>query len=268
MAGNGVDEAGGVRVFGRRPLLAVDAKGYGGVDAETQRQFQEAIVRLLDEAAATAELDREEWVTQEGGDSLFAVLPRDASEPALVDKFMRALDAGLRAFNFGRERQPWLRLRAAVHFGPVALGANGFVGRAAVEISRIRDCAALRTALDRAPYACLAVAVSASVFDVVRETYTSIPADEFRQVSVEEKEHRGEAWIWLPGADVRQLDLDLEPDPQETAPGPAPGSGPTVGTLRSGAGSAIVVGHGSNANVTNGPGGPPSSGSKSAGGQP
>ncbi|MEV0909141.1 hypothetical protein [Streptomyces hokutonensis] len=262
MTGNGVDGPGHVRAFGRRPLLSVDAKGYGGVDAKTQRQFQEAIVRLLDEAAATAELDRGKWVTQEGGDSLFAVLPADASEPALVDKFTRALDAGLRTFNFGRERQPWLRLRAAVHFGPVALGANGFVGRAAVEISRIRDCAALRTALDRAPYACLALAVSATVFDVVRETYTSIPADEFRQVSVEEKEHRGEAWIWLPGADVRQL--DLEPDPQETAPG----SGPTVGNLRSGDGSAIAVGHGSSANVTNGPGGPASSGSGTAGDRP
>ncbi|MEL5957566.1 hypothetical protein AADR41_22880 [Streptomyces sp. CLV115] len=262
MTGNGMDGPGDVRAFGRRPLLTVDAKGYGGVDAETQRQFQEAIVRLLDEAAATAELDREVWETQEGGDSLFAVLPADASEPALVDKFMRALDAGLRTFNFGRQRQPWLRLRAAVHFGPVALGANGFIGRAAVEISRIRDCAALRTALDRAPYACLAVAVSETVFDVVRETYTSIPADEFRQVSVEEKEHRGEAWIWLPGADVRQL--DLEPHPQETAPG----SGPTVGNLRSGDGSAIAVGHGSSANVTNGPGGPPFPGSETAGDRP
>ncbi|UKY48172.1 hypothetical protein [Streptomyces inhibens] len=267
MVGNGVDELGDVRAFRRRLLLAVDAKGYGGVDAETQRQFQEAIVRLLNEAADTAELDRGEWVTQEGGDSLFAVLPGDASEPALVDDFMRALDAGLRAFNFGQGRRPWLRLRAAVHFGSASLGANGFVGRAPVEVGRILDCAALRTALVRAPYACLAVAVSATVFhDVVQEAYTSIPANEFRRVSVEEKEHRGESWIWVPGADVRQL--DLEPDPQEITPNHAPGSGPTVGNLRSGDGSAIAVGHGASATVTNGAGGRPGQAPGTAGDRP
>jgi hypothetical protein len=200
------------KFLGRRLLLAVDATGNGRADTVTQREFQEAIVRLLDVAADTVGLDREEWMSQEGGDSLFAVLPADASESALVDDFMRALDTGLRAFNLSQGRRPWLRLRAAVHFGSVAQGANGFVGRAPVEIGRILDCAALRTALVRAPYSYLAVALSETVFDVAREGYTSIPADEYRQVSIEEKEHRGKAWIWLPGADVRQLDLEQAED--------------------------------------------------------
>ncbi|WP_177001196.1 hypothetical protein [Streptomyces sp. cf386] len=184
----------------------------------TQRQFQEGITRLLDEAAATARLDRAGWVTQEGGDSVFAVLPEGAYEPALIDIFMRALDAGLRAFNHNRIPQARLRIRAAIHFGSTSLGANGFVGRAPVEIGRILDCVALRSALEVAPDACLAVAVSTAVFhDVVGDAYTSIPADEFRHVHVEEKEYRGEAWIWVPGSDVRQL--DLEPDRPVTAPG-------------------------------------------------
>ncbi|WP_369169141.1 hypothetical protein AB5J49_15020 [Streptomyces sp. R28] len=89
---------------------------------------------LLDSAAATAGLDREAWVTQEGGDSLFAVLPADASEPALVDDFMRALDAGLRAFNVGQGQRPWLRLRAAVHsarprWAPTASPSRALVRR-------------------------------------------------------------------------------------------------------------------------------------------
>ncbi|MCX4665638.1 hypothetical protein OG453_02935 [Streptomyces sp. NBC_01381] len=196
--------------FGRRLLLAVDAEGYGRADVLTQREFQEAIARLSGEAADAAGLDRARWVTQEGGDSLFAVLPADlgAAEPVLVDAFMRGLDAGLRAFNHNRVRQAWLRLRAAVHFGPASLGANGFVGSAPVEIGRILDSTALRTALAEASDACLAVGVSAVVFhDVVRgEAYTSLRKDEFRQVRVEEKEYRGEAWIWVPGGGgVREL---------------------------------------------------------------
>ncbi|MGW6905689.1 hypothetical protein [Streptomyces sp. NPDC054940] len=208
--------------FERRLLLAVDAKGYGRADVVTQRQFQEGITRLLDEAAATARLDRAGWVTQEGGDSVFAVLPEGAYEPALIDIFMRALDAGLRAFNQNRIPRARLRIRAAIHFGSTSLGANGFVGRAPVEVGRILDCVALRTALEAAPDASLAVAVSTTVFhDVVGDAYTSIPADEFRHVHVEEKEYRGEAWIWVPGSDVRQLDLEPDRPVPVTAPGTA-----------------------------------------------
>ncbi|MEV8021700.1 hypothetical protein AB0O76_36305 [Streptomyces sp. NPDC086554] len=239
--------------FGRRLLLAVDAEGYGRADVLTQREFQEAITRLSGEAADAAGLDRARWLTQEGGDSLFAVLPADAdaAEPVLVDAFMRGLDAGLRAFNHNRVRQAWLRLRAAVHFGPASLGANGFVGSAPVEIGRILDSKALRTALAEAPDACLAVAVSAVVFhDVVRgEAYTSLRRDEFRQVRIEEKEYRGEAWIWVPGGGgVRRADAEAgssgeagsgperSPDPDgkpgdgpKAAPGPRP---PRQGTAK------------------------------------
>jgi hypothetical protein len=212
---------GGSGAFERRLLLAVDAKGYGGADAVTQRQFQDGITRLLDEAAATARLDRADWLTQEGGDSVFAVLPETAYEPALIDTFMRALEAGLRAFNQNRIPRARLRLRAAVHFGPASPGSNGFFGRAPVEIGRILDSAALRTALDESPDAALAVAVSAIVFhDVVKEAHTTLREEEFRRVSVTEKEYRGEAWIWVAGTGPGRP--GTEPDttpPSDTRPG-------------------------------------------------
>ncbi|MDV9174463.1 hypothetical protein R6V09_30695 [Streptomyces sp. W16] len=219
MATNGKDGPGGARAFARRLLLSVDAKGYGGADTVRQHQFQEAIVRLLELASDAAGLNREKWLTQEGGDSLFAVLPEGASEPALVDAFMRSLEAGLRAFNIGRETEAWLRLRAAVHFGETSPAANGFAGSAPVEIGRIRDCAALRAALDQLAEAPLAVGLSATVFrDVVQgKAYTTIRENEFREVPVKEKEYRGAAWIWVPGADVRQVDLSpavLEGEPR------------------------------------------------------
>ncbi|MEV6593152.1 hypothetical protein [Streptomyces acidicola] len=209
MATNGKDGPGGAGAFARRLLLSVDAKGYGGADTVRQHQFQEAILRLLELAADAAGLDREEWLTQESGDSLFAVLPEGSSEPALVDAFMRSLEASLRAFNIGREPEAWLRLRAAVHFGETSPAANGFAGSAPVEIGRIRDCAALRAALDQLSEAPLAVGLSATVFrDVVQgKAYTTIRENEFREVPVKEKEYRGAAWIWVPGADVRQVDL-------------------------------------------------------------
>ncbi|MER5530127.1 hypothetical protein ABT075_37015 [Streptomyces sp. NPDC002677] len=197
-----------MQTFWRRPLLAVDAKGYGGVDAVTQRQLQEAIERLLGESAAAVGLDWERWKLQEGGDSVFAVLPEGASEPDLVDPFMRRLDAGLRAFNHGRKRESWLRLRAAVHFGTASPGPIGFVGRAPVEVGRMLDSAVLKAALAAAPDACLAVAVSPTVFnEVIAQAFTTIRTEEFREVRVVEKEHSGRAWIWVPGYDTGALDL-------------------------------------------------------------
>ncbi|WP_420034418.1 hypothetical protein ACN2WE_19505 [Streptomyces sp. cg28] len=199
---------GALTAFGRRLLLAVDAKGYGGVDVLTQSQLQGAIQELVTRAADAAGLDRERWETQSAGDSLFAVLPEGASEPALVDTFMRKLDAGLRAFNHQRLPSGWLRLRAAVHFGTASAGANGFVGRAPVDIGRMLDSTVLRSALAAAPDACLAVAVSSIVYDdVVREAYTTFRAQEFREVRVEEKEYAGQVWIWVPGCDPHALDL-------------------------------------------------------------
>ncbi|MDT0403249.1 MULTISPECIES: hypothetical protein [Streptomyces] len=188
--------------FRRRLLLAVDAKGYGRVDVVTQRQLQGAIQELLAVSADASGLERERWETQVGGDSVLAVLPEGASEPHLVDPFMRHLDAGLREFNHVRVREAWLRLRVAVHFGTAARAANGFEGRAPVEIGRMLDSAPLRAALDAAPDACMALAVSSTVFnDVIREAYTTIRAREFHEVAIEEKEYAGRIWIRVPGHD-------------------------------------------------------------------
>ncbi|MFF8599412.1 hypothetical protein ACF065_26610 [Streptomyces sp. NPDC015232] len=234
MTVRGTDGAGGSEgltgTFGRRLVLAVDARGYGRAGAPLQRQFQAAIPLVLGRAAEASGLDRDQWLRQVAGDSEFAVLPRNASEPALVDRFMRALEAELREFNSTRLREAWLELRAAVHFGPVSRGDNGFVGDAPVEVGRILDSAPLRAALAAVPGACLAVGVSPTVFnDVVRQAYTTLRVSEFREVRVRAKEHDGPAWVWLPGHDLSDVPLDSGPDagprPADTTP-EAPGTGP------------------------------------------
>ncbi|MFF0431750.1 hypothetical protein ACFYU9_05930 [Streptomyces sp. NPDC004327] len=263
MTANRGDGPGGSETFERRLLLAVDAKGYGRADTVTQRQYQEGIARLLDRAAAIARLDRDGWLTQEGGDSVFAVLPATAYEPALIDTFMRALDAGLREFNQNRIPQARLRLRAAVHFGPAAPGAGGFVGSAPVETGRILDSAPLRAALDEAPDACLAVAVSAAVFrDVVKEAHTTLRPEEFRQVAVTEKEYRGQAWIWTPGTTARDPQappdpapappLDLGPD--RTPPGDTPAQQPRSSFVQNVSGGTGIQAENATVTITQTPG--------------
>ncbi|MET9886223.1 hypothetical protein ABZZ20_24430 [Streptomyces sp. NPDC006430] len=218
MTVRGTDGAGGtLSGVSRRLVLAVDAKGYGRAAAPLQRQYQEGIPLVLGRAAEAAGLDRDRWMRQFAGDSEFAVLPEGASEPALVDRFMRSLEAELRAFNGTRLRGAWLELRAAVHVGLVSAGANGVIGEVPVEVGRILDSAPLRAALAGVEDACLAVALSPTLFnDVVAQEYTTIRVAECREVRVRAKEHDGRAWIWVPGHDIRGLDLD-----------PGTGAGPT-----------------------------------------
>lgn len=189
------------RQFGRRLLLLVDAKGYGACGPIRQREFQEAIPRLVEAAAQAAGLEYADWLTQAQGDALFAVLPDGASEPALVDTFTRALEAGLRNFNDSRVAEAWLRLRVAVHYGPASGGDLGFVGPGPVELARLNGSAGLRAALKQSPQAHLALGVTAVIYgDVIRPGYTTLRPGQFRQIEVAEKEYRGSAWIWVPNA--------------------------------------------------------------------
>ncbi|MFB7030372.1 MULTISPECIES: hypothetical protein [unclassified Streptomyces] len=229
---------GAMGVFDRRLLLAVDARGYGSADTARQREIQTALPRLLSEAAEAAGLDRASWVRQAAGDSEFAVLPTGSDEQALVEPFMRRLDAGLRAHNRDRVPGARLALRAAVHFGPASEAPSGFAGPGPVEISRILESDPLRRALAAAPGAALAVALTAPVFtELVAQGYTNFRPEEFREVVVEKKEYRGRAWLWVPGYDVHALDLGN--------PEPGGGSGARAGVGASaGASAGAGVGHG------------------------
>ncbi|MER7825918.1 hypothetical protein ABTX85_25540 [Streptomyces sp. NPDC096097] len=235
---------GAMGVFGRRLLFAVDARGYGSADTARQRDIQTVLPRLLSDAAEAAGLDRASWVRQAGGDSEFAVLPAGSGEQALVEPFMRRLDAGLRAYNRDRVPAARLALRAAVHFGPASEAPNGFVGPGPVEVSRILESDPLRRALAAAPDATLAVALTAPIFtEIVAQGYTNFRPEEFREVVVAKKEYRGRAWLWVAGCDVHTLDLGdsdsdsdsgsgsgsgLEPDsPSGSGPGSGTASGST-----------------------------------------
>ncbi|MFE5899451.1 hypothetical protein ACFQ67_18925 [Streptomyces sp. NPDC056488] len=238
---------GAMGAFDRRLLLAVDARGYGSVDTARQRGIQTALPRLLSEAAEAAGLDRASWVRQAAGDSEFAVLPTGSDEQALVEPFMRRLDAGLRAHNRDRVPGARLALRAAVHFGPASEAPSGFAGPGPVEISRILESDPLRRALAAAPDAALAVALTAPVFtELVAQGYTNFRPEEFREVVVEKKEYRGRAWLWVPGYDVHALDLGN--------PEPGVGSGAGVGaSAGAGAGHGPVPGSGGPAAQVAGP---------------
>ncbi|MEN3534304.1 hypothetical protein AAH991_04245 [Microbispora sp. ZYX-F-249] len=205
-------------------MIAVDIEKYSERNDQQQLHLQETLVRVLDAAAADAGLDRSTWAErQPQGDGEFSWLPPHAHLGVLVGGFVRELDGQLGLYNRRHAGAFWtrMRLRMAVHFGPVHLGApNGVAGRHAVQQARLLDSAPVRRALDACPAADLALIVSDRVYDdYIRQGLGEPHA--YRPVHVRVKEHSCTAYLHVPGHDVDELGAlnlfdDEGPDLPET----------------------------------------------------
>jgi hypothetical protein len=203
----------------RRPLVSVDAKGYGVADGRRQAEMQRGLVDVLAASAEAAGLRRSTWECQPGGDGEFAVLPADEPEDVLVDGFVRELHARLDAYNEDRVVQARLRLRMAIHNGVADPASNGYSGAGAVVVSRLVGSPPARAAQVAAPDASLVVIVSNRVFlDIVAQGHTVLRPARFRRVEVRVKEYTEDAWLYVPGHDVHGLDLNLEQPDGDEAP--------------------------------------------------
>lgn len=161
---------------------------------DVQRRLRQLVVAML--AGCGLTLDMRVVDHQWTGDGINGVLPPDIDPPAVLSSLVRSLAADLRADN---ARHPdRIRLRMAIGVGIVERGAAGFGGPVIVDVSRLVDSAALRSALSGDPAADLAVAISDQVYTlIVQPGYPGIPAGQFAQANVVAKEFSGPAWIWL-----------------------------------------------------------------------
>ena len=196
----------------RHLCVAVDAKDYSKLDAAGQEDLQADLVKTLDIAAERAGLERLAWSRQEQGDGELALVPADQDEKLVVDDFIRELDAVLDRHNHGRIADARLRLRVAIHHGVAYRSDNGYAGPAPVVVSRILASRELHDALEQAPDADLAVALSDGVYsDLVLNRLTTLRPGIFRCAPIKSAKYEGRAWI--------RVLRDLEGGPSR--PGPA-----------------------------------------------
>jgi len=190
----------GARHSGRalRMGFVLDVAGYGtrtvpARDAVQQRLLQLVVAAL---AACGLALDALGVDHQWSGDGVNAVLPAGIDPTVVLAVLIRSLAAGLRADNARWADR--LRLRMAVGVGLIEKSAAGFGGPVIVEINRLVNSAALRSALADEPSADLAVAVSDQAHAlIIQPGYPGMPRGQFSRASVAEKEFSGFAWIWL-----------------------------------------------------------------------
>lgn len=183
--------------------IAVDAQAYGRNNDRRQSDIQHDLPRLLSRAARGTGLDRSRWQIQRKGDEELAVHPMDGTEPRLVDDFVRHLVSELREYNAQRIPAAWMRLRAAIHHGPVELADNGFAGTTVVTTARLLSSRHLYDALKANEEVALALLLSDDVYrSTVAGGHTTLSVADFRHVTVQEKEYEAAAWLRVPESDV------------------------------------------------------------------
>ncbi|HEX7162423.1 MAG TPA: protein kinase [Trebonia sp.] len=182
-----------------RTVFVLDVAGYGRRTVperdDVQRRLRQLVVAMLAECGLTLDLRvvDHQWT----GDGINGILPPDIDPPAVLSSLVRSLAADLRADNARHADR--IRLRMAIGVGIIERRAAGFGGPVIVDISRLVDSAALRSALFGDPAADLAVAVSDQVYTlIIRPGYPGIPVDQFTKANIVAKELSGAAWIWLP----------------------------------------------------------------------
>ncbi|MFE7839411.1 hypothetical protein ACFU53_26160 [Streptomyces sp. NPDC057474] len=206
----------------RRLCLAADVEQYSRLDTRTQSAVQADLVRMLDEAAALAGLDRAAWARQPQGDLEFAVLPEATPEASVLGPFVHHLTVRLRDRN-ARPAVPRVRLRLAVDTGVVADAALGHAGPTPVAVARYVNAPQLKAVLASLIAADLAAIVSDRLYqDVVRSGQSDLDPAQYVRAHVRAKEFGGYGWIHVPGHTGHDVQSAMAEAP---APKPSPDAG-------------------------------------------
>ncbi|HEV8562922.1 MAG TPA: hypothetical protein VGR06_41940 [Actinophytocola sp.] len=162
-------------------VVAVDIERFSKLTARDQRAAQMLLARALTRAAAAAGLAREGWYRQPTGDGELAVLPADTDVALVVANFTDHLVRALRRLRADTRAHPKLRLRMAIHHGPLAGGLFGPVGPALVVTCRLLDSRPARAALAGNPDCDLVLIVSRQLYqDVVVSGFRGLVSDRFQ----------------------------------------------------------------------------------------
>ncbi|WP_328475409.1 hypothetical protein OHA21_19050 [Actinoplanes sp. NBC_00393] len=184
-----------------RLCMAADISGYSRLGPDAAVQAQQDLVRILATARTAAGVDPSAVAPQPQGDGQFTVLPVGLDEAAALPRLMRSVAEQLAAHNATRSGDR-LRLRVALHRGLVREADNGWVGRAAIAVHRILDCAPVRTALSEHRYADYVLGVPDVLYSDVLTTGEFPPPAAFRPVLVDlpAKGFREQAWVYVAGS--------------------------------------------------------------------
>ncbi|TNM30316.1 hypothetical protein [Streptomyces sedi] len=158
---------------------------------------RKALYRAFDEAFEVVGVLPGESRHEDRGDGVLATVEPTFPAADMVGVWVDTLHQGVRAHN--RAGGVPLRLRVAMHAGPVTFDARGLVGRAVDLACRLCDSEAARRAIDGARADLLLVVSDTLYRTVVREGGRYIEPERYARLRVGNKETDEYAWFLLPG---------------------------------------------------------------------
>jgi class 3 adenylate cyclase len=165
-------------------VVAVDIAGFSKLDILEQYASQVLLEELLDDATAAVGLARGHWrYRQPRGDGELAVLPADTDVALVIADWTNHLAHALRDLRSAPGTRPDMRIRIAMHHGPLTAGRFGPVGDGPIVACRLLDARPTKAVLATDPTCDLVLVVSDQLyFHVVAPQFRGLAAGRFRPI--------------------------------------------------------------------------------------
>jgi tetratricopeptide (TPR) repeat protein len=181
-------------------LLIVDIEGFGSPTHNdlVQVLLRQRLYRLVQRALEAVGVESAQVLAfRDLGDGVLVVLGQTVSPDRLVEQGVPELAAGIAHDNRTASPAARLRLRVAVHQGPLVEDAHGYTGQTLTHAFRLLEAEVVRTVLRAAREAGLVVVVSDQVHQRLLAGGRAVP--EFQPVWLAHKETTARAWLHLAG---------------------------------------------------------------------
>ncbi|MEV6373562.1 CATRA conflict system CASPASE/TPR repeat-associated protein [Micromonospora musae] len=196
----------------QRMSFGVDVVTYAGRTVLQQIEVQRRLAGILRRVLEDIGLAPHDTDHQDAGDGITVVLPTHIRPHLALPKLLNGWRALVAADNAAHPEDR-IRLRLSVAAGPFYAAAIGLSGATIIEIHRLLDSEALRTAVTDHPDADLVALISDRLHaDVIAEGDPGLNAGHLRRLRVRVKSYDKQAWLWLGGP--------VPPRPQGTPPDP------------------------------------------------
>jgi tetratricopeptide (TPR) repeat protein len=188
----------------RRPhtVLVIDVEGFGLLADSDRKQVlvRQRLHRALQRTLAAIGVEPEQVLAlTDLGDGALVVLDHTVASGRLLGMGIAELVAALADDDHPLgPANSQLRLRVAVHHGPLVRDAHGYTGQTLTLAFRLLDAELGRVVLGTVPTAALVVLASEAAYQDLL-TSGDVTADLFEPVWVAHKETTTRAWLYLPG---------------------------------------------------------------------
>ncbi|GAA4053968.1 cyclic nucleotide-binding domain-containing protein [Actinomadura miaoliensis] len=183
-------------------ILFADIAGFADADRtdDDRLVIRRVMWDLLREALEQSNVPWDACHREDRGDGALIVVPPEIPTAAVVDPMLARLAAGLRRHNRSSVAARTLRLRLALHIGPLTLDQHGVTGSAVVHTARLLDVPAFKQWQDETQ-ADLAFISSPPVYEsVIAHGPGLINPSAYQRVHSKVKDQQLTGWMYLSGA--------------------------------------------------------------------